>query len=863
MEPTPAASPGRIASRLDPAPQRFLEVRGERAALLGREAGPLELWLWPLLVARQLRVELVREGRQLETHAAALELAPGRAAWTLEASALRARVEWTANLERPAVLARVRLETGEPTDIELVLAPALAPMWPAGLGGRLAAHHAPTGALLLSEELGRFAVLAGAPHGAPPAVEADHSVPPLARLVVPAARWAADGEALFVIAGAFETDPALDEAARRGERQAALGLARAAGAIARAEALWREMIDDPDAPGRHQTARRRETLARTARVVAGPATGPAARALVEGCAAAHASIEDAWVTVEGLGRGLVAGLAPAGASERPGFGWFFDGDALIAARALVALGDFAGSRAVHRFAASHQRADGKLMHELVLSANWCEWERDYPYAFYKADNVPRFPETLWRHVAWSGEVDLASELLDAVLAAVRFGESCLDDEGRFSNLRAGLGAVEAGPLADEVASDVFLHGLWCAGLAAAIELVRVASREELVRALAGRHEQAARAFESFWSESSGRYGFARTRAGALLDLRNAYVAAPLSLGVGDPARARATAAALNHPALVTDWGARMFGTDTPGYDPRHYNIGSVFPYLSGFVVRALFRHGPPEAAWQVLASQLALRGWDAHGHFPEHLVGDRASTPARGVPHQVFSAAAVLQSVLEGPLGLAPHAPAARLLWRPWLPPGLERLGIERLSVGKTRLALEARRAAGPAGTRLVLVAERLAGPPLTLRAAPLIPGLSRVAAARAGGEELAPRIRERPDGTLAVEFGDRLLEGRLVYEVDLAQGPRVDLAGHRLERDAPARAPRLVAAAREGDVRLLRFAAPTRVEAAVPLAADFPLVVEGDGRIEDGRLVIAPREPPDAGGAFPADVRIRPKGTR
>src|SRR5206468_7050635 len=75
------------------------------------------------------------------------------------------------------------------------------------------------------------------------------------------------------------------------------------------------------------------------------------------------AIERAWVRVDGLGRGLVAGIGPSGNGERPGYAWFFDGDALAAARALCTSGDFVSVRDVLRFAAAHQRADGKLMHE--------------------------------------------------------------------------------------------------------------------------------------------------------------------------------------------------------------------------------------------------------------------------------------------------------------------------------------------------------------------------------------------------------------------------------------------------------------------------------------------------------------------
>ena len=38
--------PPALSAPVDPA--RFVEVTGDRIALLGREAGPFECWLWPL-----------------------------------------------------------------------------------------------------------------------------------------------------------------------------------------------------------------------------------------------------------------------------------------------------------------------------------------------------------------------------------------------------------------------------------------------------------------------------------------------------------------------------------------------------------------------------------------------------------------------------------------------------------------------------------------------------------------------------------------------------------------------------------------------------------------------------------------------
>src|SRR5262249_25070253 len=133
---------------------------------------------------------------------------------------------------------------------------------------------------------------------------------------------------------------------------------------------------------------------------------------------------------------------------------------------------FEGAREVLRFAASHQRADGKLMHELTLSARLCRWLEDYPYAYYKGLNSADFVAALDLFVRYSGDLDLARELWPAAVRAIDWCARSLDPDGRLANSQAGIAAVEAGPLADKIESEVFLQGAWIAALGAASRLAQ-------------------------------------------------------------------------------------------------------------------------------------------------------------------------------------------------------------------------------------------------------------------------------------------------------------------------------------------------------------------------------------------------------
>ncbi len=264
----------------------------------------------------------------------------------------------------------------------------------------------------------------------------------------------------------------------------------------------------------------------------------------------------------------------------------------------------------------------------------------------------------------SGDLELARELLPSAERALAFCESCLDSRGLISNRKAGIAAVEAGVLVGRIETEIFLSGIWISGLRGLLALARALERPELAARAARRLAEAEHGFESFWSEKEQRYGFAHLVDGTLCDDLNAYTAHPLSRGIGDPGRARKTAAQLNRPELATGWGPRMFSSRSSVYDPSDYNTGSVFPYLANFNVLALYEHHQELAGWQQLRELVGLDGLTGIGFVPEHLLGDRRVEPARGVPHQVFSSAAVVQSLVHGWLG-ARIAPDGALHLRP------------------------------------------------------------------------------------------------------------------------------------------------------------------------------------------------------
>jgi glycogen debranching enzyme len=812
-----------------PAGRRFVEVPGERMALFGAEQGPLELWMWPLKVLSDLRLALVEPEGVTVT---AVEVRPGTLALVLDGDGVAVRIEAFACLDRAALVLVPRLERGEHARLELSFRCDFRPMWPAGLGGQLSGIDPEDGAFWMSEELGRFAfrmatadrdafeVQAGATargvSGAPVKVSLD---------------LVAGREVPLVLAGAHVRPPELDADARIGRGQAATGISRAAGALAAARATWQAVAEKPAAELAVLERHWSDFLARTT-AIATPDT-----ALDEAFLWSKIAIHRAWIAVEGLGRGLVAGLGPSAHGDRPGYAWFFDGDALCGARALDLVGDREGPREVLRFAASHQRVDGMMMHELSLSAGLCDWLGDYPYAYYKAPNTPDFVSCLAHHVERTGDLELARELWPAAVRAIAWCEERLDAAGRFSNERAGLGAVEAGALSDRIASDAFLHGAWIEALQGAVSLAH--ALDEDAHTLETRLARAEQAFETFWSDERGRYAFAHLRDGTRSDALSVYVARALVTGVGDSSRALATLAALNGPTSCADWGARMFATDSEAYDPESYNTGAVFPYLNGFFAVAQYRHGLPGAAWQLLASQAALLHRGGLGFIEEHLEGRLARIPARGVAHQVFSSTALVESVVAGLFGVETDACAGRVTLRPALPATWPVAELRGLRVGETVLDVTFRRHDG----LLSVACETRSGPPVVVAFAPVLPPLSRVRGART---EIGP------GGTVRV-LPIVLEDGRA--ELEVLEGPSLQLAAALPVGEEESRAPRLIGQETHDDVVTWMLAGRAGSQATLGFHSDLACAIEGAGSYADALLVAFPE---GSGGWTELGVRAR-----
>ena len=199
------------------------------------------------------------------------------------------------------------------------------------------------------------------------------------------------------------------------------------------------------------------------------------------------------------------------------------------------------------------------------------------------------------------------------------------------------------------------------------------------------------AFEvGFWIHDRGHYAVALDRDMRPIDSLASNMGHCLWTGIVPRHRSADVARALIDPELFSGWGLRTLGSRNGGYNPVSYHCGSVWPHDTALAVAGLSRYGHDDEAARLSLALLEASSATA-GRLPELFAGfDRSDLPAP-VPYpsscspQAWAAASPLLLV-RAMLGLQPDLLRGRVLLRPRLPEGMDRLHIESMSLGPDRV---------------------------------------------------------------------------------------------------------------------------------------------------------------------------------
>jgi glycogen debranching enzyme len=697
-----AIAPSPIGLRGDVRPRQYVGVVGPRSAWLGLETGEAELWVHPLKLASGFELsfrvpEYAAPVRGADV-ARTLEVRPEATTITYTHATFTVRQHVLAPLDEPALLVLLEVDTYRPLEIVASFRAVLQYAWPGGLGGQYALWSADERAFLLSESLRTRNAFVGSPWAASGTSHSAHAIP--------------DAPSSFTI----PIDPA-----RAAREMVPIAIAGGTGPRAEAAAAYRRVLSSAeriyDARRRHAARLREEGLA---------IDTPDDR-LDLALEWAKGNLDEQTVCNPDLGCGLVAGWGPSGDGARPGFGWFFGGDAAINSLAMAATGQWAPAADGLRFLAKYQREDGKVPHEVSQAAGVLPWFDEYPYAYIHADTTPFWLLALWRHWKASGDAALLAELWPAARKAWSWcRRHDADGDGIMENATAGLGAIEVGAIGEDIHQDVYLAAVWTRAALALAEMAHARGEAELAAEARAIEAKARGSIESrYWIEKAGRHAFGVLRSGETNDALTAWPATAAAFGLLDPAHAQSTLHALGGHALTSDWGARLLATESPLYDPTHYNMGAVWPFMTGFLALGHYRYERPWAAYP-LVEALARMAFDwGRGRHPELLSGAYYRPLDTAVPQQFFATSMLVSPVAYGLLGWEPDAPARRARIAPQLPPHWRRVDVRRLPVGAVRLDATIEQEPGRLS---ICVAPRGGGILLDVRP-PLPPGAREVSA--------------------------------------------------------------------------------------------------------------------------------------
>lgn len=657
-------------------PGMYFDAVGNQGFVCGTEDGSLETWIWPWQIFHDARFSFrpdqALEPLDLARYASAIEVLPH--ATRLSYSSADASVDVLAFSPdgEPVAFLWLAVDVDAPGTLSFSFRPRLQPQWPAAVGGVAASFDRALGAFVLSEPSARVAAAVGSPW----------------------ATRASEGQQYFLPDGALRLDIAVDPPrARREWIPIAIVAVDGAGSPQRVRDQYVRLLRESAALLYRHAQRWTERAAAIPVLQADPA-------LDEAFFWNAVSLQQGWVRSEALGDGLVAGYAAAGAtSQRPGFAWFFTGDVGLNAPAYLGAGLADTLKIGLELALRHQRADGKIPHEIVLSAHLCEWFERYPFAFIHGETTGLWIHACRQYLDHTGDRAFLERAWPAIVAGYRWIlAQDADGDGLPDNARAGMGASELGVLRLDLATDIYLASASAAAMRDVADLAAVRGEEPLEREARAASEKAARRIaEGFWDEGGRTLAHALLQDGTRSRERTPWpcVAVNWRLVVGD--RARATMDSIGADDLTTDWGVRFLSSRSKWFDPKNYNQGAVWPFVTGLAALGDFETGRAEAGMKKVGAVARLTTSEALGRTPEVLSGTRERSLDTAVPHQLFSSMAVVAPVVQGILGYEPDALHGRVVLRPCFPEswGERRVGIQGLHFGANRLDLAMVRLAG------------------------------------------------------------------------------------------------------------------------------------------------------------------------
>jgi hypothetical protein len=268
-------------------------------------------------------------------------------------------------------------------------------------------------------------------------------------------------------------------------------------------------------------------------------------------------------------------------------------------------------------------------------------------------------------------------------------------DGLMDNSKAGLGALEFGPLTG-IQTDIYLSAVWVKAIESMEVLSQSMGDDQLVQEAQRWLRKAKTTLnEKFWDEESRSFIYGWTKHGKKVNETTPWPTIAMSFHLLDPAKAAEMLEKLHSAGMRTDWGVRLLSTESKLYEPLNHNYGAVWPFINGFVASAEYSSHNGWSGCEIVRANAQHIFDNALGVSTELYSGDTYTPVAEAVPHQGFSTFGFVTPFVRGLLGLEVDVPRQRVLFAPHLPADWDHVEIDNLRASENTYSLRMKREVG------------------------------------------------------------------------------------------------------------------------------------------------------------------------
>jgi glycogen debranching enzyme len=672
----------------DVIPSRPFTVVGPRGAIMGRQDGIFEAWIFPWKIFSDLRISAEMQNYpvpiDVNEQAAVIEVRPDHTTITFSHANFTVREVLFAPQNPPdgaGVLAFFQVEAVRPMTLTVQFTPEMKRMWPASSDDYSSAEwvKTPTGGLyVLHQSFPDHAAAVEIP-GAEPGILAPYQE----RAKTYPAQFvlhfdpAHDAGKVFPLLLTTGETAAESSTASLAEKLAALGQSFQS-LYAQTGSYYKKFLSEHLAI---ETPDKQFDAAFTW---------------------AEVSIDQLKVqtTPSHQETALVAGIDGSGDSARPGFGWYFGRDSLWTLYAVNAYGDFQLTRDQLEFLLRRQGPTGQIIHEWSQTAGIVDW-KSLPYEFASSDATPLLLMSANDYLQISGDVAFLKVHWASLQKAWEFECSHdADGDGIYEN-SAGSGWVESWP-PGMPHQEIYLAALDQQASTAFAKMANAIGNPQLAEAATHRAAHIAQQLEKeYFLPEANFYAFSRNADGSLDTSPTIYPAVAAWDGTFNLAHSGGMLDRWSSQEFSTDWGTRDLSPTVSFYDPISYHQGTVWPLFTGWVSLSEYRNGRSLSGYAHLMQNADLTWAQDLGAVTELLSGEFYRWLGRSTSHQLWSSAMVVTPTVRGMFGLEWNASENTLTVTPSLPAEWNEAKIRRVPIAGSHLDVEIQRKGSILSVRL------------------------------------------------------------------------------------------------------------------------------------------------------------------